>query len=100
MASVVVFPCGYGNDAVGLLLNHCLDMRSAAPGRRRGLGFRRVQRTTHIKSQPSFGTVVDEWAIKGNLRHGFSRMQALPQDHRNVFPFCQLDYARPIVAIQ
>ncbi|KAF8469852.1 hypothetical protein DFH94DRAFT_219866 [Russula ochroleuca] len=38
----VVFPCGYCNDAVGLLLNHCLYLHSAAHGHRRGLGLRRA----------------------------------------------------------
>jgi hypothetical protein len=42
---VVVFPCG---DVIGLLLNQ-LDLPSAAPRRRRRLGFRHMPRAAHIE---------------------------------------------------
>ncbi|KAI0270163.1 acyl-CoA N-acyltransferase [Russula aff. rugulosa BPL654] len=40
------------SNAVGLLLNYCLELPSAPP-ERRGLGFRRVQWSSHPENQPS-----------------------------------------------
>jgi hypothetical protein len=78
-------PIGYRNNAVGLLLNHCLDLRSAAPGRCRGLGFRHVQRTTLVERQRS----ALSWTngpSKTTCAMALSHMQTLLLDPRNVFP--------------
>lgn len=40
------------SNAVGLVLNYCLELPSS-PLQRRGLGFRRVQWTAHPENQPS-----------------------------------------------
>ena len=39
------------SNAVGLILNYCLELPSAPP-ERRGLGFRRVQWSAHPENQP------------------------------------------------
>jgi hypothetical protein len=62
MAWVVVFPefrrSYVTNNAVGLVLNYCLELPSA-PGRCRGLGFRHVQRTAHTENKPSLVAATD-----------------------------------------
>jgi len=56
IAWIVVFPefrrTYVTSNAVGLVLNYCLELPSAPP-QRRGLGFRRVQWTAHPENQPS-----------------------------------------------
>ena len=56
IAWIVVFPefrrTYVTSNAVGLVLNYCLELPSAPP-ERRGLGFRRVQWSAHPENQPS-----------------------------------------------
>jgi RimJ/RimL family protein N-acetyltransferase len=56
VAWIVVFPefrrTYVTSNAVGLVLNYCLELPSAPP-ERRGLGFRRVQWMAHPENQPS-----------------------------------------------
>jgi len=56
IAWIVVFPefrrTYVTSNAVGLILNYCLELPSAPP-ERRGLGFRCVQWTAHPENQPS-----------------------------------------------
>ena len=56
IAWIVVFPESrrtyVTSNAVGLILNYCLELPSAPP-ERRGLGFRRVQWSAHPENQPS-----------------------------------------------
>ena len=56
IAWIVVFPkfrrTYVTSNAVGLVLNYCLELPSA-PAERRGLGFRRVQWMSHPDNQPS-----------------------------------------------
>ena len=56
IAWIVVFPefrrTYVTSNAVGLILNYCLELPSASP-ERRGLGFRRVQWSANPENQPS-----------------------------------------------
>jgi RimJ/RimL family protein N-acetyltransferase len=113
IAWVVVFPefrrSYVTNNAVGLLLNYCLELPNPPPGRRRGLGFRRVEWTGHTENQSSL-TVAKRLGFKeecllrwtwvlpkgmeGNgipLRDG-DPMSSNPGRHTVVFSFCADDW--------
>ncbi|KAH9989526.1 acyl-CoA N-acyltransferase [Russula vinacea] len=114
MAWVVVFPefrrSYVTSNAIGLLLNYCLELPSSTtPGRPRGLGFRRVQWTAHSDNKPSLaaakrmgfkeeGEVRWSWVLpegaEGNgipLRDG-DPMSPRPGRHNIVFSFCADDW--------
>jgi RimJ/RimL family protein N-acetyltransferase len=113
IAWVVVFPefrrSYVTSNAVGLLLTYCLELPSASPGRRLGLGFRRVQWTAHTENEPSLAVakrmgfkeeclmrwtwVLPEGA-EGNgipLRDG-DPLSPRPGRHSVVFSFCADDW--------
>jgi len=93
------------SNAIGLLLNYCLELPDASPGRPRGLGFRRVQWTAHAANQPSLVAAkrmgfkeegVMRWACvmpeggEGNmlpLRDG-DPLSSRPGRDNSVFSFC------------
>ena len=58
IAWLIVFPefrrSYVTSNAVGLLLNYCLELPDPPPGRPRGLGFRRVEWAGRPENQPSF----------------------------------------------
>ena len=68
IAWLVVFPefrRSYVTDnAVGLLLNYCLELPDPPPGCNRGLGFRRVEWAGHTENQSSL-TVAKRMGFKG-----------------------------------
>ena len=110
---LVVFPEFRGSyvakNAIGLLLNYCLELPDPPPGRPRGLGFRRVQWTTHSANQPSLavakrigfkeeGVMRWTWVLpdgaEGNkipLRDG-DPLSPRPGRHNTVFSFCSDDW--------
>ena len=112
MAWVVVFPefrrSYVTNNAIGLLLNYCLELPSAPPGRR-GLGFRRVQWAAHSENKPSRvaakrmgfkeeGVLRWMWVLRegseGNgasLRDG-DPLSPKPGRHNILFSFCAEDW--------
>jgi RimJ/RimL family protein N-acetyltransferase len=112
MAWVVVFPefrrSYVTSNAVGLVLNYCLELPSAPAGRR-GLGFRRVQWTSHTGNQPSVAAAkrmgfkeegVSRWmwvlpeGAEGNgisLRDG-DPLSSRPGRHNMAFSFCADDW--------
>ena len=57
IAWLVIFPefrhSYVADNAVGLLLNYCVELPDPPPGRSRGLGFRRVEWTGHTENQSS-----------------------------------------------
>ncbi|SRR6266478_1445584 len=67
IAWVLVFPefrhSYVTNNAVGLLLNYCLELPDPQPGRRCGLGFRRVEWSGHTENQSSI-TVAKRMGFK------------------------------------
>ncbi len=97
------------NNAIGLLLNYCLELPNPPPGRPRGLGFRRVQWTTHPGNQPSLvvakrmgfkeeGAMRWTWVLpegaEGNgipLRDG-DPLSPRPGRNNTVFSFCADDW--------
>jgi RimJ/RimL family protein N-acetyltransferase len=113
IAWVVAFPefrRSYVTDnAVGLILNYCLELPGAPPGGRRGLGFRRVQWTAHTENQPSVAvakrmgfkeecTMRWTWVLpegaEGNgiqIRDG-DPLSPRPGRHSIVFSFCADDW--------
>jgi RimJ/RimL family protein N-acetyltransferase len=113
IAWLVVFPefrRSYVTDnAVGLLLNYCLELPDPPPGRRGGLGFRRVEWAGHTENQPSLRVAkrmgfkeecVSRWTwvlpevAEGNglpVRGG-DPMSAKPGRHSVIFSFCADDW--------
>jgi RimJ/RimL family protein N-acetyltransferase len=109
---IVVFPefrrTYVTSNAVGLLLNYCLQLPSAPP-ERRGLGFRRVQWSAHPENQPSIAlakrmgfkeeglmrwTWVVPQVVEGNgipLRDGDPKSPN-PGRHSAVFSLCADDW--------
>jgi RimJ/RimL family protein N-acetyltransferase len=97
------------SNAIGLLLNYCLELPDPQPGRPRGLGLRRVQWTAHSANLPSRaaakrmgfkeeGVMRWTWVLpegaEGNvipLRDG-DPMSSKPGRHNAVFSFCADDW--------
>lgn len=109
IAWLVVFPefrRSYVTDnAVGLLLNYCLELPEPPPGRRPGLGFRRVEWAGQTENRPSITAAkrmgfkeecVSRWTwvlpegAEGNgipTRDG-DPMKTRPGRHSVIFSFC------------
>lgn len=97
------------SNAIGLLLNYCLEVPDPSPGRPRGLGLRRVQWTAHTANGPSHaaakrmgfkeeGVMRWTWVMpegaEGNgipLRDGDPFNSRLGR-HNAVFSFCADDW--------
>ena len=97
------------SNAIGLLLNYSLELPDPRPGRARGLGFRRVQWTSHAANMPSLaaakrmgfkkeGVMRWTWVLpeggEGNLiplRDG-DPLSSRPGRHNAVFSFCADDW--------
>ncbi|KAF8490170.1 acyl-CoA N-acyltransferase [Russula emetica] len=110
---VVIFPefrrSYVTNNAIGLLLNYCLELPEPPSGRPRGLGFRRVQWMSHAANQPSLAaakrigfkeegamrwTFVMSEGAEGNgipLRDG-DPLSLRPGRHSAIFSFCADDW--------
>jgi len=113
IAWLVVFPefrrTYVTDNAVGLLLNYCLELPNPPPGRGRGLGFRRVEWAGHTESRSSLSVAermgfkeecLLRWAwvlpegAEGNgipLRDG-DPMSTKPGRHTVMFSFCADDW--------
>ena len=113
IAWLVVFPefrrSYVTNNAVGLLLNYCLELPDPPPGRRRGLGFRRVEWAGHAENRSSLmvakrmgfkeecllhWTWVLPEGAEGNgdpIRDG-DPMSTKPGRHTVMFSFCADDW--------
>jgi RimJ/RimL family protein N-acetyltransferase len=113
IAWLVVFPefrrSYVTSNAIGLLLNYCLELPDPPSGRRPGLGFRRVEWAGHTENQSSI-TVAERMGFKeeclsrwvwvlpegaeGNgipIRDG-DPMSTRPGRHSVLFSFCADDW--------